>query len=160
MTPAVEYNLYPYDQATQRQLRFFYQAGLEAVAYQDTTVLLLTDDVLPIHEAGVAAEFKRPWGSVDVFSSASQYLSRPDRYNLGVGGGVDLRLFRGLSLRLNGRYSYIQDQINLRAARADDGQILTGDQELETSFSYFGSVGLSYSFGSIYNQVVNARFGN
>lgn len=95
-----------------------------------------------------------------MFASVSQYLSRPDRYNAGIGGGVDLRVFRGLSLRLDGRYSYIQDQINLRATRADDGQILTNDQELATSFSYFGSVGLSYSFGSIYNQVVNARFGN
>ena len=157
---AVEYNLYPYDEATQRQLRVFYQAGVEYAAYQDTTVLLQTEEVLPRHELGVATEFTQSWGSVDVFADASQYLSRPDRYNVGVGGGVDLRLFRGLSVRLSGRYSYIQDQINLRAERADDGQILTGDQELATSFNYFGSVGVSYSFGSIYNQVVNARFGN
>ena len=37
---------------------------------------------------------------------------------------------------------------------------VTGDQELPTGFNYFGSVGISYSFGSIFNQVVNARFGN
>ena len=156
----VEYNLYPYAEATQRQLRFFYGAGVEAVAYQDTTVLLQTEEVLPQHSAGVAAEFTQPWGSVDAGVEASQYLSRPDRYSVGVGGGVDLRLFRGLNLRLNGSYTYVQDQINLRAQRADDGQILTGDQELATNFSYFASVGLSYTFGSIYNQVVNARFGN
>ncbi|MEM0962560.1 MAG: hypothetical protein AAGK21_08510 [Bacteroidota bacterium] len=157
---AVEYNLYPYSEATQRQLRFFYDAGAEFAAYQDTTVLLETQEIMPRHSTGVAAEFRQPWGSVDVGLDASQYLDRPDRYNLGVGGGVDLRLFRGFSLRLNGRYSYVQDQINLRAQRADDGQILTGDQELATSFNYFGSFGISYSFGSIYNQVVNARFGN
>lgn len=157
---AVEYNLYPYAEATQRQVRFLYQAGVEVVAYQDTTVLLQTEEVLPRHGAGVAAEFTQPWGSVDAGVEASQYLSRPDRYSVGIGGGVDLRLFRGFSLRVDGSYTYVQDQINLRAERADDGQILTGDQELATSFNYFASVGVSYSFGSIYNQVVNARFGD
>ena len=160
VTPAVEYNLYPYSEATRRQLRFFYQAGVEAVAYQDTTIFLETSEVLPVHEAGVAAEYAQPWGSVDVFSSASQYLSRPDKYNVSVGGGVDLRLLRGLSLRVNGFYEFVRDQINLPATRASDGQILTGEQELPTGFQYFVSVGLSYSFGSIYNQVVNARFGD
>ena len=160
VTPAVEYNLYPYSEATRRQLRFFYQAGVEAVAYQDTTVLLETAEVLPLHEGGIAAEYAQPWGSVDVFSSASQYLSRPDKYNVSVGGGVDLRLLRGLSLRVNGYYEFVRDQINLPARRASDGEILTGEQELPTGFQYFVSVGVSYSFGSIYNQVVNARFGN
>ena len=158
--PAIEYNLYPYREATQRQIRFFYQAGVEAAAYRDTTIFLKASEVLPTHSGGVAAEFAQPWGSVDVFADARQYLSKPDKYNVGVGGGVDLRLFRGFTLRVDGRYSRIQDQINLPADRATDGEILTGQQELPTSFSYFGSVGVSYSFGSIYNQVVNARFGN
>ncbi|WP_412060383.1 hypothetical protein [Rubrivirga sp. IMCC45206] len=158
--PAVEYNVYPYAESTQRQLRFLYAAGVEAVAYQDTTIFLETSAVLPIHSLVAAAEFAQSWGSVDIFSEASQYLSRPDKYNLSIGGGIDLRLFRGLNLRLNGNYSFVRDQINLPAQRADDGEILTGDQELPTGFNFFASAGISYSFGSIYNQVVNARFGN
>ena len=158
--PAIEYNLYPYSEATQRQIRFFYQAGVEAAAYQDTTIFLQTSEVLPTHSGGVAAEFAQPWGSIDVFADARQYLSKLDKYNVGIGGGVDLRLFRGFTLRVDGRYSRIQDQINLPAEDASDDEILTGQQELATSFSYFGSLGVSYSFGSIYNQVVNARFGN
>ena len=159
-TPAIEYNLYPYAEATQRQVRVAYRAGVESAVYQDTTVLGRTAETLPIHSLGVAAVFAQPWGSVNVFSEASQYLSQLDQYNASIGGNVDLRLFRGLSLRLNGRYEFVRDQINLPAQRADDGQILTGDQELPTGFNYFASLGLSYSFGSIYNQVVNARFGN
>lgn len=158
--PAIEYNVYPYSESTQRQLRALYSAGVEAVAYQDTTLYLETSALLPIHSLVVATEFAQSWGSVDVFSEASQYLSRPDKYNLSVGGGIDLRLLRGLNLRLNGNYSFVRDQINLPAQRADDGEILTGDQELPTGFNFFASAGISYSFGSIYNQVVNARFGS
>jgi len=33
-------------------------------------------------------------------------------------------------------------------------------RELETQFEYFTSFGLTYTFGSIYNNVVNPRFGN
>lgn len=158
--PAIEYNLFPYAESTRRQLRFFYQIGVEAAAYQDTTIFLETSEVLAAHEAGIAAEFAQPWGSVDVFTQASQFLSRPDKYNVGIGGGVDLRLFRGFSLRVDGSYSFVRDQINLRARDASDSEVLTQDQELATGYSYFGSVGISYSFGSIYNQVVNARFGD
>jgi len=157
--PGVEYNVFPYAESTRRQIRVSYEAGVVASAYQDTTIFLKTEEVLPFHELGVATEFAQPWGSLDVYTEASQYLSQPDKYNLSIGGGVEVRVLRGLSLRLNGRYGYVQDQLNLRAARADDGQILTNQQELATSFQYFGSVGLSYSFGSIFNQVVNARFG-
>ena len=157
--PAIEYSLYPYAEATERQLTFSYSVGAEAIAYQDTTVLLETSEVLGQHRLGVSAEFTQPWGSVDVFSGASQYLApdRFDKYNLSIGGGVDLRLLRGLSVRVNGSYQFVRDQIGLRAERATDGEILTGQFELATGYSYFASVGLSYSFGSIFNQVVNPR---
>ncbi|WP_424521534.1 hypothetical protein [Rubrivirga sp.] len=56
-TAAVEYNVYPYDQATQRQVRLFYRPGVEFAAYQDTTILLETSEFLPRHSGGVAAEF-------------------------------------------------------------------------------------------------------
>ena len=157
--PAVEYNVYPYAQATQRQLRISYSLGVQAIAYQDTTVFLRTGEVLGQQRLGAAAKFAQPWGSVDVFSSASQYLGadRFDKYNLSLGGGVDLRLLRGLSLRVDGYYEFVRDQIGLRQQRASDGEILTNQFELSTGYQYFASVGLSYSFGSIFNQVVNPR---
>ena len=51
----------------------------------------------------------------------------------------------------------VRDQIGLRASDATDGEILTRQFELATGSSYYASVGLSYSFGSIFNQVVNPR---
>ncbi|MEO0557186.1 MAG: hypothetical protein AAF170_03270 [Bacteroidota bacterium] len=158
--PAVEYNLYPYSEATQRQLRFSYDVGAEYALYADTTIFLQTSELLPTHSAGANAEFKQPWGSLDMFAGVSQYLSQPDKYNASIGGNINLRLFRGFSLGLTGSYSLVRDQINLPADDATDGEVLTEQQELATGFDYFTSVGITYSFGSIFNQVVNARFGN
>ena len=159
MGPALEYNLYSFAESTQRQLRFSYSPGVRVVAYQDTTLFLKTQEVLGQHQLAVAAEFAQPWGSVDVNASAFQYLAadRFDKYRLTLGGGVDLRVVRGLSVRLDGRYSFVRDQIGLRASDATDGEILTRQFELATGYSYYASVGLSYSFGSIFNQVVNPR---
>ena len=39
-------------------------------------------------------------------------------------------------------------------------EILLRRKELETNFEYFTSFGFTYTFGSIYNNVVNPRFGN
>ena len=57
-----------------------------------------------------------------------------------------------------GRYSAIHDQLNLNKSGASDEDILLQRRALESQYSYSMSVGLSYSFGSIYNNVVNPRF--
>jgi hypothetical protein len=33
-------------------------------------------------------------------------------------------------------------------------------KQLETSYNYYAYVGISYSFGSIFNNAVNPRFGS
>ena len=42
----------------------------------------------------------------------------------------------------------------------DEAEILLELQELRTAYSIDGGVGFTYTFGSIYNNVVNPRFGN
>jgi hypothetical protein len=39
-------------------------------------------------------------------------------------------------------------------------EVLLQRRQLETGYSYFFSVGLSYTFGSIFTNVVNPRFGS
>ena len=37
-------------------------------------------------------------------------------------------------------------------------ELLLQQQQLQSGYNYFFNVGLSYSFGSIYNTIVNPRF--
>ncbi|MEO7823036.1 MAG: hypothetical protein ABIS15_05470, partial [Gemmatimonadaceae bacterium] len=71
----------------------------------------------------------------------------------------DLRLFKGLSLFFFGQGSIIRDQLYLRRGNLSDTERLLRLRQLATSYSYFANVGLSYSFGSIFNNIVNSRFG-
>ena len=56
-------------------------------------------------------------------------------------------------------YSWIHDQLYLRKGSATTTSVLLRQQALKTSYSYYGNVGLNYTFGSIFNNIVNPRFG-
>lgn len=54
----------------------------------------------------------------------------------------------------------IHDQINLVKQDLTYDEILLQRKEIATQYEYYVNFGLSYTFGSIYNNVVNPRFGN
>ena len=56
--------------------------------------------------------------------------------------------------------SEVRTQIYLPREEASREQILVGEREFATDFEYHANVGFSYTFGSIYSSVVNARFDN
>ena len=86
------------------------------------------------------------------------YLHDPGRHRLAVDGGLDVRLFKGFSLNLDGSASRIRDQLYLPAGDATDEEILLRRRQLATGYRYQFSVGFSYTFGSIFNNIVNTRF--
>ena len=72
---------------------------------------------------------------------------------------LDLRLFKGFSLFFFGQASLIRDQLYLPRGSLSDADRLLRLRQLATSYTYFMNFGLSYSFGSIFNNIVNPRFG-
>jgi hypothetical protein len=72
---------------------------------------------------------------------------------------VNLRLGRGFALNVFGSASRVRDQIYLPRAGQTPEEVLTQRQALQTNFRYNGFVSVSYTFGSIYNTIVNQRFG-
>ncbi|HIG73676.1 MAG TPA: hypothetical protein EYQ24_03590 [Bacteroidetes bacterium] len=156
--PAVEYSLFPYRESTRRLLTASYGVAVEAAAYGDTTIYGKKQEVLPQHSARLSTEFAQPWGSVDVSLRGQQYLSQLDKYEVGVFGGLNVRLARGLQVNLGGSAAYIRNQLSLAAGGLTTEEILTQQRQQATNFRYYGNVGVSFSFGSIYNAAVNPRF--
>jgi hypothetical protein len=64
-----------------------------------------------------------------------------------------------LSLQVSGSVAYINDQINLKKGGISEADRLLELRELSTQYRIQGGIGLTYTFGSIYNNVVNPRFG-
>ena len=158
VAPAVEYNFFPYSESTRRQFTVAYSAGYNSFRYAETTVFGKLEEERANHSVQTSFVMNQPWGVSDVSLEFSQFLDEPDQNRLVLFGEMDIRVFRGLSLNLEANSSFIGDQIYLPLEDATDVEVLLGRRQLETDFEWRLFVGLSYSFGSIYNNVVNSRF--
>ena len=160
LMPGIEYDLFPYSESTRRQLRFLYSIGYAFANWTDTTIY---DEVMEghfQHSLNVAYEVIQKWGSINVNLQYSNYLHDWSKNNLSLYGELDLRIAKGLNVNLGGGASLIHDQLGLVKSGATPEEVLLRQKELATQFSYFTSFGFTYTFGSIYNNVVNPRFGN
>ncbi len=159
LMPAIEYSVYPYRDATRRQLTIAYRVGASHIAYRDTTIFDETEQLLPEQLLSAGYEVTQPWGRIDAGINASQYLNDLDRYAVRFGGSVNVRVTQGLSVEVGGQFALIHNQLNLPKGDADLDEILLRRRQLETNYRGGLNFGLRYRFGSIYNNVVNTRFG-
>ena len=107
----------------------------------------------------VTLEIREPWGSASTSLQGSHYFHNFSKNRLELRGYLDFRIFKGLSVDISGRYKRIRDQLSLPLGEASLDEILLARKELATSYEYSISVGLRYTFGSVYSNVVNPRFG-
>ena len=156
----LEYNLFPYSLSTRKQLRIQYIPAYSYFEYNEETIFDKNFDRLFKENLSIALELKETWGSVSATLEGSNYLRDFKKNRLELFGEFSLRLIKGLSLNLFGNGSMIHDQLSLPKSGASAEEILLHRRQLATQFQYFTSIGLSYTFGSIYNNVVNPRFGN
>ena len=158
--PSIEYDLYPYSEATHRQLRFLYGAGYQYNNYLDTTVYNKMEEHLSLQSLGVAYQIQKKWGSINISVTGSNYFHDFSKNRIELFSSVNIRILKGLSLRLFGRVAHINDQLNLAKGEVSEAERLLQLRELETKYRIDGGIEISYTFGSIYNNVVNPRFGN
>lgn len=162
--PAIEYNIFPYSQSSEREIRVQYWMTVKRVEYEEITIFDKLQETLLSHRFEVRLDFRQPWGSANARFEASQFLtdfeeSKTDFYNIELSGFINVRLVRGLSVNLGGGVEFVHDQLYLVKEEATEEEILLGTKQLPTDFQFDFRIGLNYSFGSIYNNVVNPRFG-
>jgi hypothetical protein len=158
--PGIEYDIFPYSESTRRQLRIMYLIGYNRVNYVDTTIYNKINEGLGQHSLTAAYEVVEKWGSIEISTSYSNYLHDWQKNNLSFYGYLNLRIAKGLSVYVSTSISMIHDQLGLPKGGASTEEILLQTKRLSTQYTYYSSFGLSYTFGSIYNNVVNPRFGN
>ena len=160
LMPGIEYDIFPYSESTRRQLRLLYKIGYNYVTYIDSTIYDKTKESLWLHSFSAAYEVVQKWGSINVSFSYSNYVRDWSKNNFSLNGFIELRVAKGLSVNFGGGASLIHDQLGLVKGGATTQEVLLRRKELATQYQYFTMFGFSFTFGSIYNNVVNPRFGN
>ncbi|MBA7585218.1 hypothetical protein ES708_27189 [subsurface metagenome] len=157
--PGIEFNLFPYSESTRKQFLILYSLGYSYNSYQDSTIYNKTEENLFGHSLNVAMEFTQKWGSIYTSIDWNNYFHNWSKNNLSSFVSLNIRIAKGLQIGIGGGASLIHDQLSLVKGGASTEEILLQRKELETSYSYFTHFSVSYTFGSIYNNVVNPRFG-
>jgi len=158
VTPAIEYSVFPYDEATRRAFTFFYKVGPAYRDYIEPTIYNETSELR--YEQSLQMQFsqRQEWGDASLRMTGSHFLSDFERNNLAIRGDIDVRIVRGFSVNIRGDIAWVNDQIYLPLDDATDAETLLRLQQEATSFNYGIQVGFSIQFGSIFNNVVNNRF--
>lgn len=159
LLPGVEYNFFPYSESSRRSLTLQYLVGPVHFDYINETLFGQTEETRWEESLTARLSLVQPWGRWATSVSGSHYFHDLEKYSIDVSGSLNVRLFRGFSVRVAGNYSWIRDQLFIAAGGATDEEILLRQRQLETSYRYFTSFGIEYRFGSIFNNVVNPRFG-
>jgi hypothetical protein len=158
LMPGIEYDIYPYSESARRQIRVLYSAGFLYHSYADTTIYDKMQESLWGQSLKIAYQTIQKWGSFNLSLEGFNYLNDWSKNNLSLYSIVNIRIARGLSFEIDGGAAMVHDQLSLVRGGATSEEILLRRRELATEYSYFLYFGLSYTFGSIYNNVVNPRF--
>jgi hypothetical protein len=157
--PAIEYNFFPYSQYTRRQLRVGYAVGPYIANYREPTLFFTTSDRMAQQQASVTLDQREPWGTLQAEIEYQTFIPQPSRYNIQLEGDINIRLARGLSLSIEGSTSRLRDQLSIPLEEATDEEVLLRLRRLQSGYEYNLQIGLTYTFGSIFNTIVNPRFG-
>lgn len=158
VSPAVEYNVFPYSEYADHNLTFRYEIGGRYNDYIDTTSYFKTTEVLGRHRMAIDYQIVKPWGNIDIDAGFSHFISLPDRYSVDINPRIDVNIFKGLNLYTGIFYQITRDRINIPKGNLSVEEILLQNKLRDSNFSMFMYFGARYRFGSASNNVVNTRF--
>jgi hypothetical protein len=160
IAPAIEFSVFPYEEVQRRQLVVQLSAGVSAFDYRERTLFDQMSETRPTSSLVIGYDTRQPWGSAEATLEGAAFLHDVQRHRLVFDYDASFRITTGLNFDIGGSASLVRDQLNIPARDATPEEILLELRELGTDYRYNLRVGLSYTFGSIFNTVVNPRFGS
>ncbi|WP_111706902.1 hypothetical protein [Lutibacter citreus] len=158
LKPAIEYNFFTYKESSKKQLVLSYRIGASQNDYIETTIYGEDEELLWEHGLNLGGSVLQKWGNISSELSYEHYLHDSKLSALAFRLGTNFRVFKGLSLSVNGNYKITDNQLNLAAGDISLEDLLLAQKQAKSGYNYSLRMGLNYSFGSMYNSIVNPRF--
>ncbi|MEO0731926.1 MAG: hypothetical protein AAFZ52_03755 [Bacteroidota bacterium] len=157
LAPAIEYNIFDYAEVPFKEFTVAYRLGWTRNDYTEETIFFRTEENLMRQVLNIDLRIRQRWGQVFAGITGGNYLHDFGMNRLSLNGRANIRLIKGLSFSVSGGYQIINDQISLPRGEASVEDVLLGQSQLATNFDADVSFGLSYTFGSLFNNVINTR---
>ena len=157
MNAAIEYNIFPWDISNRKIFTFRYLAGISQYEYAEKTIYDRKNETLLHESVQLNLELIQPWGRVESRLQGRHYFHDFSKNRITLDSEVSLRLTKQLSIYSELAFEVVHDQLYLPAGGASLEDILLRRQKLATTYEIWAEFGFSFTFGSIYNNVVNER---
>lgn len=157
VSPAIEYNIFPYKEVLRREIVFAYRIGYLFNDYIDTSIFNKNSEGVLNHSLNIQLNYRQPWGNVYTRLRGSTFLEDFQKNRIELFARLSIRVFKGLSVSFSGSFDLIRDQINLPAGDASLEDVLLQQKQIATDFELGFRVGVRYTFGSAFNNIINLR---
>ena len=157
LEPALEYSFYPYKDVLSKEITLAYRIGTGKRNYIEKTIYGYEKQNLTSQKLSLNIRFRQKWGNISSYLNATQFLNDGTKKRLSLRSNLDIRVFEGLAVRFSGNINLIREQYSLAAGTTSIEELLLQQREIATDYKTNFSVGLSYTFGSIYNSIINTR---
>lgn len=158
LSPAIEFNLFPYAESNSHYVGLMYKAGPSYFNYIEETIFFKTEELRFRQNLSLDISLNKKWGQISGSAAYGHYFHDHSKNRITFSGYADLRLYKGLSLNFSGFYAVQRDQLNIAKGNITNEDLLTRRRQLDSNYSFYTSFGIRYRFGSIFNNVVNPRF--
>jgi len=157
MSAAIEFNIFPWVEAERRKFTLAYRLGLAAWKYHEITLYDKLRESLWFQALELDLQMTQPWGEIDFEVKANQYPQTKEMYSIQLDVELSLRLSSSWSFALETTFESIHDQIYLPKGDATIDEILLKRRQLATTYNLATVFSLRFTFGSIYNNIINRR---
>lgn len=155
--PAIEYNFFPWSQSDRRIFSIAYHIQVQYLNYTEITIFDLMEELRARESVRVSLIMRQPWGEVETRLEGSHFFHDLAKNRLDLESRISINVTRGLAFFTEINAGLIHDQLYLPAGEISREELLLRQRQLETSYEISGEFGISFTFGSIYNNIVNQR---
>jgi len=158
LAAAAEYNIFPWDISNRKIFTLEYKIGVKRYNYLEETIYDKTEETVFYESLGVDLRLVQPWGDIEFGMEGRHYFHDFSMNRFLMELDFSVRLTKQLSVYGRIETQSIHDQLYLPKGDASLEDVLLRRRKLATTYEIDGGFGLRYTFGSIYNNVVNERF--
>jgi hypothetical protein len=153
----IEFNIFPWPEAERRLITLGYYIGYKQDKYRQLTIYNKFRQSLWFQSLILEMQMAQPWGEIDLEVEGRQYPELKDNYSIQLDLELSVRLSSAWAIYLETNFESIHDQIFLPRGDASIDEVLLKRRQLATTYDLRATFGLSFTFGSIYNNIINRR---
>ncbi len=154
----IQYNFFPWRECNRRVFSVAWVLGADGYEYNQETIYDKTRETHLAELLMLDLNLIQPWGEIRFGVEGRHYFYDFSKSRLSAEADISVRLTRNLEVYSDIESQLIHDQLYLPKGDASLEDILLKRRKLATTYEIGGRLGFRFTFGSIFNNVVNERF--